>query len=76
MNDMISTSMDPCWDLGTISQSIMWQPPYMGVIIVELFASIRNGLVALSKLGLIMKRYIHVDNALVPCGAKIFLLPN
>ena len=69
MSDVTSTSVDPYWDLGIISQSIRWQPPHMGIIVVELFAGIGAGLAAVLELELIVQRYIHVDSALVPCRA-------
>ena len=52
---------DPC----TISWSIWWQPPNMGIIFMELFVGIGSRLATILKVGLIVWRYIHVDNALV-----------
>jgi hypothetical protein len=50
-------------DLGPLldSSTIHWRPPEDGIVLLELFGGIGNGLVAVLQAGLKVKRYIYVD---------------
>jgi hypothetical protein len=43
------------------SSTIHWRPPEDGIVLLELFGGIGNGLVAVLQVGLKVKRYIYVD---------------
>jgi hypothetical protein len=43
------------------SSTIHWRPPEDGIVLLELFGGIGNGLVAVLQAGLKVKRYIYVD---------------
>jgi hypothetical protein len=43
------------------SSTIHWRPPVDGIVLLELFEGIGNGLVAVLQAGLKVKRYIYVD---------------
>jgi hypothetical protein len=43
------------------SSTIHWRPPEDGIVLLELFGGIGNGLVTVLQAGLNVKRYIYVD---------------
>ena len=50
---------------SALAYSILWQPPDVGITLVELFGGIGTGLAAILEAGLTVKRYVYVDNSQV-----------
>ncbi len=44
-----------------LHQLITWTPPKEGITLLELYGSIGKGLKALLQLGMVVRRYFHVD---------------
>ena len=48
---------------SALAHPILWRPPNIGIILVELFGGIGTGLAAILEAGLTVRWYIYVDNS-------------